>query len=185
MHNCFELRLALPVQFDPKPYDTNQSPAPYHIEPNSEFVNWLRSLDLEILRTGAEQFYIPPGGSIPIHADGKNFDNKVKLNFQHRGQGSTMRWYQLTDTDTNATTKSQIGDFGAFFMIKPEQVTQVWQAEIGSPSLVNAGILHNVINGSEPRWVISVPLWDIESNQNLQWNTAIDKFQQWIVQKHA
>jgi hypothetical protein len=179
MHNCFEIRLALPVLFDHKPYDATRSPAPYYIDPESEFAKWLLGLGLEISRAGAEQFYTPPDGTIPVHIDGKNFDNKVKLNFQYGGKGSTMRWYQLNNTDS--TMQSKNGDFGEFFMIPPEQVTQTWQAEIGFPSLINAGILHNVVNGSEPRWVISVPLWDIEANQNLQWNTAIDKFQQWIV----
>lgn len=182
MHNCFEIRLALPVLFDPKPYDATQSPAPYYIDSESEFTKWLHSLGLEISRAGAEQFYTPPGGTVPVHIDGKNFDNKVKLNFQYGGEGSTMRWYKLNNTD--ATMNSKNGDFGEFFMIQPEKVTQTWQAEIGFPSLINAGILHNIVNSSEPRWVISVPLWDINANQNLQWSTAIDKFQQWIVQTH-
>jgi hypothetical protein len=183
MQNCFEAQLALPVPFDPAPYQAEISPAPYHIDPNCEFVKWLHSLGLEILKTGAEQFYIPPGGSIPIHIDGKNFDNKVKLNFQHNGKGSKMRWYQLTQSNTVLNQK--IGDFGAFSMIQPDQVTQVWQAEIGFPSLVNAGILHNVTNQSEPRWVISVPLWDTELGQNLQWHRAQDKFHPWLVGNHA
>lgn len=179
MHNCFHARLSLPFLFDFVPTEANSSRTLHELDADSLFVKWLTSLNLEVLRGGAEQFYIPPGGEIPIHSDGRTIDNKVKLNFQYGGIGSKMKWYAPVDSETKLLLTSTES------YAKKDDVTQVWEAKIGFPSLVNAGTLHNVINGPEPRWVISVPLWDLTTDSRLQWNDAVIKFHPWIVKEHA
>lgn len=181
MHNCFHADLELPFLFDFVPKETNNKNIDLGAE--SMFVQWLSSLNLEVLRGGAEQFYIPPGGKIPIHSDGKTFNNKVKINFQFGGAGSKMRWYiprtpqiKLNPTISRVNYQS---------IVDKENVTQVWEAEIKFPSLVNTGVLHNVVNGPEPRWVIAVPLWDLDSDSRLQWDDAVIKFQPWIVKESS
>lgn len=178
MHNNFHTRLSLPVPFCPKLIDTVASTVPYQMDHHSPLVQWLTALGIEVVKTGAEQFYIGPYQSIPIHIDGKTFDHKVKINFQYGGQGSVMKWYK--PTKLNIARSEVSGPLGPYTMMSKNQVTAVWSAEIGTPSLINAGILHNVENQSAPRWVVSVPLWDTDRAQNLQWDQAVEKFAQWI-----
>jgi len=181
MLNIYHTDVSLPVVFEPQYADTDVQNRMYKIDSSEAIVQWLNSIGLEIVRAGAQLFYTPPHGSIPIHVDGTFLDNKVKLNFQYGGAGSEMRWYQRTaPTATNSATS---GQSGKYLMVSEHQATQVWSAKIGKPSLINAGILHNVINGPEPRWVISIPLWDVNANQNLQWTNAITKFEPWLLEK--
>lgn len=178
MLNTYHADLSLPVKFDPQYQDTNQNNRTYNIDSAEPIVQWLNSIGLEIVRSGAYLFYTPPYGSIPIHVDGTLLDNKVKLNFQYGGAGSEMRWYQRSSGNTDSTTTDTSGKY---IIVPDYQVTQIWSGKIGKPSLVNAGVLHNVINGPEPRWVVSIPLWDIAANQNLQWADAVEKFQPWLL----
>jgi hypothetical protein len=179
MHNTFHAQLSLPVVFDATLIDADTSPVPYRLDPDTPIVKWLASLGIEIVRAGAEQFYIAPYKSIPIHIDGATSDHKVKLNFQYQGQGSVMRWYHPVDANIS---KSKVpGEFGQYVVVPKDQVTTVWTAEIGQPSLVNTGVLHNVENGPNPRWVISIPLWDVAAGKNLQWEDALIKFDSWLL----
>lgn len=179
MLNIYHSDISLPVVFTPQYLDTDIHNRMYKINSDEPIVQWLNSIGLEIVRGGAQLFYTPPYGSIPIHVDGTFLDNKVKLNFQYGGTGSEMRWY--CQSDSGSVNSAMSGQSGKYLMVSEDTATKIWSAKIGKPSLVNAGILHNVINGPEPRWVISLPLWDVKSNQNLQWADAVDKFQPWLL----
>ena len=180
MFNIFHANLKIPVDFSPTLCDpgSNLVQVPYNVVAESDLGKWLASLNIEITRAGAEQFYTPPDMCIPIHIDGTSQDNKVKLNFQFGGVGSTMKWYKLNNPVVDL--KENIGHLGGYITVPSNQVTEIWESQIGQPSLVNTGVLHNIINGSNPRWVISVPLWDIERRQNLQWSRAVEKFAEWM-----
>ena len=178
MINIYHADLSLPVVFDPQYSESDIGNRSYKIDPDDTIVLWLDSIGLEVVRGGAELFYTAPYKSMPIHADGTTQDNKVKLNFQFGGTGSEMRWYQRI---TNANESIVPGQFGRYVSITDDNVTQVWSANIGKPSLINAGVLHRVVNSFEPRWVISIPLWDISANQNLQWEDALIKFAPWLL----
>jgi hypothetical protein len=182
MHNRFHARLILPFLFDIVPItDNSKNKSIPTLDSNSEFVKWLASLNLEVVRTGIEQFYIPPGGKGPIHSDGKTIDDKINLNFQYQGAGSKMKWYTLVDTELKLHATSSRSNYQSF--ADKDEVKQIWEAEIGFPSLVNVGMLHSVENGPEPRWVIAVPLWDKVTDTRLQWDEAVVRFQQWIVKE--
>lgn len=178
MLNIYHTDLSLPVPFIPQFSESDLYTRPYKIESSEPIVQWLNSIGLEIARAGAELFYTPPHQSIPIHADGMTLDNKVKLNFQYGGAGSDMKWYCRIPGASESTVP---GQFGRYITVPAVQAEQVWSAKIGKPSLINAGILHNITNGPEPRWVVSIPLWDVNANQNLQWADAMNKFDPWLL----
>lgn len=178
MPNIYHADLSLPIPFIPQFAQSDLYTRPYKIESSEPIVQWLNSIGLEIARAGAELFYTPPDRSIPIHADGITLDNKVKLNFQYGGAGSEMKWYQRSSGAAESTVP---GQFGRYITVPAAQATQVWSARIGQPSLINAGVLHNITNGHEPRWVVSIPLWDVAANRNLQWDDAVEKFRSWLL----
>lgn len=181
MTNCFHARLALPFLFDFVPTAPNSRVILHQLKSDSKLVNWLSSLNLEVLRQGVEQHYIPPYGKIPVHSDGQTFDNKIKLNFQYGGHGSKMKWYVPVDSELKIQPTAGLFSYQSY--ASEDSVKQIWEAEVGFPSLVNAGILHSVENGPDPRWVISVPLWDQITNSRLQWDAATIIFCPWIVKE--
>lgn len=178
MPNIYHADLSLPVVFTPQYSESDRHTRPYTIASSEPIVQWLDSIGLEIARAGAELFYTPPHQSIPIHADGIKSDNKVKLNFQYGGSGSEMKWYRRVADAAESTVP---GQFGQYITVPTAQAEQIWSAKIGQPSLINAGVLHNITNGPEPRWVVSIPLWDVNANQNLQWTDALNKFDTWLL----
>lgn len=179
MINTFEKKLKLPFVFDLDINETVFKSVPYGIDPTSPLISWLADLNCEIARSGAELFYIPPGHTIPIHADGKQLDNKVKLNFQYRGNGSTMKWY--VPANSVAIKTDNPVQFGPYATIEETDAVLVHTAKIGQPSLVNAGVFHSVENGTDHRWTVSVPIWNLDTMSNLQWPDAVKKFQTWLL----
>lgn len=178
MTNKFEQKLNLPFVFNLNINETVFKSVPYYIEPTSSLNDWLASLNCEIAKSGPELFYMPPGHAIPIHSDGRTFDNKVKLNFQYRGKGSVMKWYVPVDLKKIATDNPV--EFSSYASINYNNAVLVHAAEIGHPSIVNAGVFHNVENGNDHRWTVSIPVWNLDTMTNLQWEEAMDKFKPWL-----
>ena len=179
MINTFEKKLKLPFLFNLDIDETIFKTVPYQIDSTSPLISWLASINCEIARSGAELFYIPPSHTIPVHADGKHQDNKVKLNFQYRGNESTMKWY--TPTASVAIETDNPMQLGPYALIKETDAVLVHTAKIGQPSLVNAGVFHSVENGTDHRWTVSIPIWNLDTMSNLQWADAVDKFQPWLL----
>jgi hypothetical protein len=179
MVNTFERTLNLPFTVDIT-VDESMTRSTRYCHDLSVLANWLSSLNLEITRAGAELFYIAPNQSIPIHSDGTRTDNKVKLNFQYRGAGSVMNWYRAKNS-TESSSDNPI-QFGPYAQLDDSNAELVHCAKIGYPSLVNAGVFHNVENALDHRWTLSVPVWNLDTMSNLQWDDAIAKFSPWIVQ---
>jgi hypothetical protein len=177
MKNCYHQRLNLPFELNFSPIATTQRLIHYDISGCADLIKWLADLNLEVVRAGAEQFYTEPNKEIQIHVDGGGQDSKVKLNFQFQGRDSIMKWYRLT---TNCTPKSMPDIVSSYLHFDKTEVVEIFQSTIGFPSLINAGIPHNVINGPDPRYVISVPIWNLGTNTNLQWPDAVEKFAPWI-----
>lgn len=129
---------------------------------------WLLGLGIGLRHV--EVFYTPAGSQCPIHIDAP--DGKAphaKMNFAYGGPGSEMRWYEPYDSAgsrsavTPTGTRSQILEQGGGRIIS--------RAVIGRPSIINAGVYHDVINpSSEPRWCLSIVMQ--YKGGRLTWETA-------------
>jgi hypothetical protein len=124
----------------------------------------------------AEIFYTPPGGSIGIHVDRvRGQDNPAKLNWAYGGAGSTMRWYSQTDNTEPKIMTTPIGTGYALF--DRQSCTLVHETEIGQPTLVNAGIPHDVTNpDSHGRWCVSITLADLVTRSCISFEQAAQRF---------
>lgn len=129
-----------------------------------------------------EIFYTPPRTSGPIHVDGESSSiQHTKMNFVYGARGSYMRWYQTIDPGMQPrTVRTEIGTTSRIF--HPGDTREIFRAEIGCPSIINAGIPHNVENPTdEQRWCLSLVLRN--SNGRLSWNDALDMFAAYTVDR--
>ena len=125
-----------------------------------------------------ELFYSPPGFRQLLHVDGCNYSNNCKINWRIGAVGSVMNWWQVKKNSsfTPKRVSTRIGT--SFLMADKTQYDIVWSDQLLLPSLVNAGVVHNVINCTDQaRWCMSYQLINLDNYESLQWSDAIDKLQ--------
>ena len=140
------------------------------IHPN--FVKFLARYNLELLL--AELFYNPPRKISRIHVDALGGDYS-KINFVYGGEKSLMCWYSANP----GIVKDQID----YTMINtrsvdyaPDEVTLLHRQTIHSPSIVQVGIPHNIINAAKPRWCLSLVPIDIDTKKRITFQQTIEIF---------
>jgi hypothetical protein len=181
--NTYHHYLKIPVTFTPVFPDGRQVIAAYDKTLiSSELLNWLGSLNIGI--GGAEVFHLRPYDAdhldhLPIHTDSSNFDNHVKMNFVYSDTRSTMNWFEYKNADLLENFTTPIGT--GYITTPRDNCELVYSAEVGQPSLVNTGMLHDISPVAGPRWCFSFPLWQHE--QRLTWDRAVDIFKDYIVDK--
>lgn len=117
---------------------------------------WLKPRGIEATFTMG--FYTPPHEYLSIHIDTwkDNVQDVVKLNWQFGAQGSRMQWYSLkpgVDLQKYRNRRSHIGT--PYIAPQHTDVTYQESTKIGTPTLINAGGPHSVINSTnEGRYVL-------------------------------
>lgn len=129
---------------------------------SDELVSLLSVLGISI--GFAEIFYTNPNQFTSVHTDVHPGD-LVKLNFVFGGNGSKMRWYQVSHSKIKGTKFTQQVD-SPYIFYTPDEVSLLHEEEIISPSIVQAGIPHNIQNSSEERFCLSITLLKKEINQS-------------------
>jgi hypothetical protein len=191
MNNNYHRYLNIPVEFKPVfPTDTNfidQMHGPSkHIGRydmsmvNNEFKEWLATLNLNIRYS--EIFHLVPGKYVEhaIHIDGTEFDRHVKLNFVYCDSPSYMNWYTLKKRKSLSSRLTPAGT--NFLSAHDDDVDLVYSVQVGKPSLVNVGVLHNISTGIQtPRCCFSFLIGYIDSNSIVTWDNAIEIFKDYII----
>jgi hypothetical protein len=98
-----------------------------------------------------ETFYSKPYYHQGIHIDAAGGDY-AKLNWVFGGQDSLMYWYNLKEGATVEIKTNIIGK--QYSEYNKDQVDLVHSQQIGTPSLIQVGVPHNIINGPEERLCI-------------------------------
>jgi hypothetical protein len=145
---------------------------------DSRLTTFLESLDIKV--SLAEVFYTLPGRQIPIHVDHDIIDNHCKLNFVYGEPGSMMYWWEPKNMDIPPSY--QLTTIGTKYLLFSEkECRQVWQTQVGQPSLINAGQPHSVVNCTDqPRVTLSLVLYDLKKQQLLDWDDAVVIFKTWL-----
>lgn len=146
---------------------------PYQLENlDQRIVQLFKDRGIEIPHL--EVFYTPPHRNLAIHIDGAVQTDVVKLNWVWGGEGSRMMWWKTkSDKDmmvgeTPVKTNYLYADQKACIMLE--------SAVIERPTLINAGVLHSVINGSSNgRWCLSIVLQ--KDGAHMNWADAVALFQ--------
>jgi hypothetical protein len=147
---------------------------------NSDLVDLIQNLDLTIL--WSECFFTNPNQFTVIHVDGgidghmSENDDIAKLNFIFDGKDSTMLWYAPKVVNHSITTNSINSKYIRY---SPDQVDLVHEAVVGFPSLVQAGIPHNIKNGPEGRFCLSLSFCH-DSNVPISMSRAREIFKDFI-----
>jgi hypothetical protein len=137
---------------------------------SAEFTDFLQQRNIKILL--AEIFYNPPFKISQIHVDAVGGDF-AKINFIYGGPKSLMCWYH-TDVVKNqidytiAKTRS--------INYQSDEVNLVHRQTLISPSIVQVGIPHNIINTARERWCVSIVPVSAETQKNLSFQNTVDLF---------
>lgn len=127
-------------------------------------------------------FYMAPNKARVIHTDTDANSNMAKINFCFDRHGdSEMVWYDFVGDSTQVTLReSVIGN--RYNVYDLAGCVEVWKDQIRSPSLINAGVPHNVFNHSnQPRLSFSYTLLHKQTNQRVEWCDAVQQFKQYLL----
>ena len=188
--------LASKEQFDALPRPDKTVRSTWHLpdlppsDLNPHLLQWFKERGIHI--PYYDIFIQPPQYVMHIHIDQHDvFDNATKMNFSYcSGTGfNKMCWFDAKEED------SQIrGNAGGLYRNwLPDYTTMVYDHEIATPSLVNVGKPHNVVNmTNEARICISIVMVKqsevpdhIDDNTvvpYLQWGEAVEIFKDCICQ---
>jgi hypothetical protein len=132
------------------------------VDINPELVELLAERNIKI--GWAEMFIKHPHMTVneQIHIDEFRGDF-VKLNWVWGGTGSTMRWFQELDPAKKLTPSSnQINSPYLGFSIN--DVVLEHEEALSGPCIIQVGVPHNVVMGTDMRWALSFVLLDITGN---------------------
>jgi hypothetical protein len=129
-----------------------------------------------LLLTFVESFYTPKITRSPIHEDGEENNDVLKLNWVYGGEGSTMNWYEPIENPV--WKKTVLG--GDYKFYDPDKVRLIHSQAVGKPSLLQVGIPHNVTTGDANRFCVSIVPFDISSKKYITFNQGIELFKEYI-----
>ena len=144
---------------------------------NKDFLEFIESVGLFV--HFGEYFYTAPHSVLRPHTDTIHITDVVKLNWMRGGRDSVMEWYELNPNKSLLTSRTKLNK--PFSGARRQDVKCVHSAHIGTPSLVNVGQLHGVVNYHEPRHVVCAVLGKRQFDQRLEWDEAIKIFQKYVV----
>lgn len=140
---------------------------------NEQFVSWLDSLGL--FCPGFDIFLTPPGGTVAIHAD--TYDWQAKLNFAYGSDDGVNEQHWWKPKSENLSTPTDRGDQFYSRLWQYEDVDLVHKEKIGTPSLINIGIPHSVVNYTpQTRICLSYNLNKKSDRKPLLWEEAVEIF---------
>jgi hypothetical protein len=109
----------------------------------------------ELMIDLCENFYTPAFQKSKIHSDSEHYlDDFIKINFIFGGRDSTMNWYNIKNNIVGKKLKTGIST--DYILYDENDVERIFTAQVKFPSLIQAGIPHNIENLSEPRYCLSI-----------------------------
>jgi hypothetical protein len=127
---------------------------------NPKLIELLQSIGVYI--TYAEAFYRGPNSRPLIHSD-QGPGDYVKINWIFGGQESTMQWFTVNSGVQKEITENTLNT--SVCLYNQSEVTLDYEESIHSPSIVQVGSPHNIINPIEDRICISVIIADKDNKR--------------------
>jgi hypothetical protein len=147
-------------------------------EISKEFNEFLLQHNLKLLL--AELFYNPPKKITKIHIDALGGDYS-KINFVYGGEKSLMCWYSSKEHVSTQVNYTSIDTKSINFL--PNEVTLLHRQNVASPSIVQVGIPHNIINAAKERWCLSLVPVDITTNKRITFERTLEIFKNLVPQE--
>jgi hypothetical protein len=161
--------------FNKKKYSTARHQLLDKAEISSDYLTWIASLGL--ILDHAEVFFSIPQTYYTIHQDQHTRVDFPKINFIYGGSNSFMNWYKIKPGKTGTISQTKIDT--PYVGYAPDDVKLLYSKEIKSPSLVQAGVPHNVTILGPPRWCVST-VYINSDRQIISWTDAEKIFQPYM-----
>lgn len=169
----YSLDLQINIPLLRKDFVLERFKEPKHLRPSTETIvsdEMFKFFDQHNLTIGSEIFFTPPMAHTTVHAD--DHGDIIKLNWIIGGRGSVMQWWKPRIENPIVYTEHN----GPTIRYKINEVSLLHAAEIKQPSMVQVGIPHNVLNGGENRWCISLIPVTKTDRSRLTWNQGLEIF---------
>jgi hypothetical protein len=138
-----------------------------NIDINPTLVESLKSYNISI--GFAEVFYRKPNCKPLIHSDA-GLGDYVKINWVIGGKDSVMQWFTVKPDIHKQVIYNPIGT--TLYVYDLSEVNFTVEEHISSPSLVQVGLPHNIINLIEERICISLVINCANNHNRLTMNEA-------------
>jgi len=168
---CRPLNIPVPLfkeYFNKKKYSTERHQFLDRNEISPEYLNWIESLGLVL--DHAEVFFSIPHTYYTIHQDQHTRTDFPKINFIYGGLNSFMNWYKVKPGSPGTMSQTKIDT--PYVGYTPEEVDLLYSTELKSPSLVQAGVPHNVTILGSPRWCVST-VYTYQDKKLVSWDDMI------------
>ena len=131
-----------------------------------------------------EIFYRYPNIFSSIHSDNAQRGDYSKMNWILDGEDSEMHWYTINDKFRNkiepeTKNTSPINSYSITY--KPAEVDLVYSENVRGPALVQVGTPHNVRNGNQERWCVSIVFRDRSLGRRPTMVEANEIFKQYLI----
>lgn len=145
---------------------------------DTQLVNLFDNHNIRIY--ASEIFYTPPFSTLPLHIDyDGSYPSFTRINWVIGAPGSTMAWYRLKDTNHPATLLQT--EFNRPYIVTDiDSCVKVWEEEIFSACLVEAGEFHMINNPTQfGRVCMSYALFDKETMGPISFTEAINRLKEY------
>jgi hypothetical protein len=181
--NTLHVDLHFPKSILREPYNVESFPLKrrHLLEPathlNFDVLSLLTKAEFKINQ--AELFYSQPNFFSGIHSDYCTSDETdiSKINWVIGGAESTMNWYEpnkFSDTTSIAV------DGNIYVGYQIDEVSLIHSTKLHSPSLIQAHVPHNVITLDEPRWAVSLTLFDTKTKKYAKFAEVVKRLANYI-----
>jgi len=127
-----------------------------------------------------EIFYLFPYGSMSIHNDRAVPGDFSKVNWIYGGKDSVMNWYKVLNGSGGGAPLYTTPINSPSLQYRPHEVELVHTQTVGQPSLVQVGCPHNVVNGSEERFCVSVVFKHKSTRSRVTMQESLEIFKNYI-----
>jgi hypothetical protein len=182
----YNIPLKIPVEF--RPYhmlELDQSATKNKILPlsmvdiNQEWLDWLA--DQGMFFKYARIFLAKPGARYNLHVDiPTEQPNRIaKINYIFGGANSYMQWFALKPGRFPYRYVDSHGDPVRGYM--EIDCDMVHQEPISSPSLIDGGTIHTLVNPSHARCCFSIALSDKNTGRWIEFPEAAERLQEFVI----
>jgi len=149
-------------------YQHPHYPERCHVDVDTSVINpyWFDLMERNnLILKRVELFYGPPATpyTLGIHIDNGPGD-RSKINWVFGGAGCTMHWYRVINNTIKEKLITPVGS--NYNVFDPADVKLLHTNTIVNPSLVQAGIPHNIVNPGDERWCYSMVVEDPVTGDN-------------------
>ena len=141
---------------------------------NPALTEWVTTLGLEI--QVFETFYCHPNKTGGVHTDANGGDI-TKINWIVCDGDSVMNWYAVKPNVVKIPTPNTLNTL--YTQYSSNEIELIHSQQVNFPSIVQAGVPHDITNGDKDRWCLSLVL--AKNGKRIKMAEALEIFKPYLV----